>query len=252
MFSRASRFFANPAGFAVDFARGFGILTNLELFQSKPRYPRADAAAKMQGTALYRDHLKRILDIVLALLALPFVLPLIAILWLAVAFQGGGGFYSQARIGRGGDTFRFWKIRTMAPNAKALLTAHLEADKAAAAEWSKNQKLRNDPRITRFGAFLRATSLDELPQIFNVLKGDMSFVGPRPFMPEQAELYGDNRAYYRLRPGITGLWQVHSRNRGPFQDRVQYDEAYARSLSLGGDLAILLRTVGQIFRADGC
>ena len=233
-------------------SRGFGKLTNLELYHSKSRYQRADVAAKPTGRALYRDHFKRILDIVLAVLLLPFVLPLILVLSLAVSLQGGSGFYSQPRVGRDGRIFRFWKIRTMAPNAKELLKVHLETDSAAAAEWSETQKLRHDPRITRFGAFLRATSLDELPQIFNVLKGDMSFVGPRPFMPEQAELYGEDRAYYDLRPGITGLWQVKSRNRGPFQDRIHYDEAYARSISLGGDLAILMRTAAQIFRAEGC
>jgi lipopolysaccharide/colanic/teichoic acid biosynthesis glycosyltransferase len=233
-------------------SRGIGILTNLELYQSKSRYQRADTAARPVGRGIYRDHFKRVLDVVLAILLLPFVLPLILALCLAVSLQGGNGLYSQPRIGRGGEVFRFWKIRTMAPNAKALLKAHLEVDSAAAAEWSETQKLRHDPRITRFGAFLRATSLDELPQIFNVLKGDMSFVGPRPFMPEQAELYGEDRAYYDLRPGITGLWQVESRNRGPFQDRIHYDEAYARSISLGGDLAILMRTTAQIFRAEGC
>lgn len=233
-------------------SRGFGILTNLELYQSKARYPRAETGAKPVGPALYRDHFKRVFDILLAIVLLPIVLPLIAILSLAVALEGGSGFYSQPRIGRGGKVFRFWKIRTMAPDAKALLKAHLEADSAAAAEWSETQKLREDPRITRYGAFLRATSLDELPQIFNVLSGDMSFVGPRPFMPEQRELYGEDRAYYDLRPGITGLWQVESRNHGPFQDRVHYDEAYARSISLGGDLRILLRTAVQIFRAEGC
>ncbi len=229
---------------------GFEILTNLELYQSKTQYRAAERRGR--DSALYADHLKRLFDIVLALLLLPIILPLIGVIYLAVALEGGAGFYSQQRIGRGGRTFRFWKIRTMAPNAKALLEAHLAADEDAAAEWSETQKLRNDPRITRLGAFLRATSLDELPQIFNVLRGDMSFVGPRPFMPEQTELYGEEGAYYRLRPGITGLWQVRSRNRGAFQDRVQYDEAYARSMSFGFDLSILMRTVGQIFRAEGC
>jgi len=234
--------------FRLRILAGIAILTNLELYQSKHRYPHAERG----GTFLYRDHLKRLLDIALAILILPFVLPLIAVLSLLVALDGGNGFYSQARIGRAGRAFRFWKIRTMAPNAKELLKAHLEADPAAAAEWSETQKLRNDPRITRLGAFLRATSLDELPQIFNVLMGDMSFVGPRPFMAEQAELYGGDGAYYDLRPGITGLWQVQSRNTGAFKDRVHYDEAYARSLSFGGDIAILMRTTRQMFRADGC
>lgn len=227
-------------------------MTNLELYGGKACPSRAEAASADAEMRLYRDVFKRIFDIALALLLLPIVAPMIVALYVAASLDGGGGFYSQARVGRGGREFRFWKIRTMAPNAKELLDSHLARDREAAAEWSKTQKLRDDPRITRLGAVLRATSLDELPQILNVLKGDMSFVGPRPFMPEQAALYGGDGAYYRLRPGITGLWQVNSRNRGAFRDRVAYDEAYATDISLRGDLSILVRTLGQILRAEGC
>lgn len=227
-------------------------MTNLELYQGTGRHTQTEPLPLGGGASLYRSCFKRVFDILLALFTLPIVVPLIAILWALAALDGSNGFYSQTRVGRNGHRFRFWKIRTMAPDAERLLQAHLQSNADAAAEWRATQKLRNDPRITRLGAFLRATSLDELPQVFNVLKGDMSFVGPRPFMPEQAALYGDEGAYYSLRPGITGLWQVQSRNRGAFQDRVHYDEAYARSLSFGVDLSILMRTVSQIVRADGC
>ena len=203
---------------------------------------------------LYRRCGKRALDVALVLLAAPFALPVVAAAWLLTRLGGAPGFYRQERIGRGGRRFHCWKIRTMAPDADQRLRRHLQANPAAAREWRERQKLRRDPRITRLGRLLRRTSLDELPQLWNVLKGDMSLVGPRPFTPEQQPLYDaepGSDAYYRLRPGLSGLWQVEARNGSTFAARAGFDARYAARLSLGQDLAILARTVLVVLRATG-
>ena len=146
--------------------------------------------------------------------------------------------------------FGIWKIRTMVSDADAQLEAHLAADPDAAREWHSTQKLKRDPRVTRVGRFLRKTSMDELPQFWNVLTGEMSLIGPRPMMVEQAELY-PGRAYYALRPGITGPWQVSDRNDTTFAARAQYDQAYYDGLSLGVDASIFLRTFAVILLCTG-
>ena len=154
-----------------------------------------------------------------------------------------GRFYRQARVGRGGRIYRIWKLRSMVMNADQKLEAHLAADPAARAEWDETQKLKRDPRITRFGRLIRKSSLDELPQLWNVLIGDMSLVGPRPMMPDQRALY-PGRAYYALRPGITGPWQVSERNATSFADRARFDDKYHdRDLSLATDVRLLRPTV---------
>lgn len=194
---------------------------------------------------------KRLLDLVLVLLALPAAAPLIGLFALLARSDGGPALYAHDRVGRGGRLFRCWKIRTMVPDADARLEAHLAASPEARAEWERDQKLRDDPRVTRFGAFLRSTSLDELPQVWNVLIGDMSLVGPRPFTPDQTHLY-QGRSYFSLRPGLTGPWQVGDRNDCSFAARAVHDARYARELSLGLDLGILLRTVRVVVRRTGC
>ena len=199
---------------------------------------------------LYRTALKRGLDSGLILLALPVVLPLVLGLALLVLLDGHRPFYTQPRIGRNGRIFRFWKLRTMVHNAEARLTEHLAGDAGAKAEWDHAQKLKCDPRITRIGLVLRKTSLDELPQLWNVLKGDMSLVGPRPMMPEQQPLY-PGTAYYSLRPGITGSWQVTDRNQSSFAARAEFDTSYEETLSLGADLRILAATVAVVLRGTG-
>ena len=204
-----------------------------------------------QAGGPYRRRAKRLLDVAAVLLAAPIVLPVIGALALAVRHDGGGAFYSQPRVGLGGRTFRIWKLRTMVPDAEARLVTHLAADPAARAEWAATQKLRIDPRVTPVGRLLRRTSLDELPQLWNVLRGDMSLVGPRPMMPDQVRLY-PGTAYYRLRPGITGSWQVSERHQSTFAARADYDAAYDRDLSLATDLGILMRTVGVVLRGTGC
>ncbi len=205
-------------------------------------------------TSLYATRGKRLFDLTLILLALPVLVPVFILIVGMTMLQGGNPFYTQLRVGQDGRTFRCWKIRTMVPDAERVLKDMIASDPGIAAEWHQNQKLANDPRITRFGAILRKTSLDELPQLFNVLNGTMSLVGPRPFMPDQQALYGEGRvdaAYYRVRPGITGLWQIGRRNAGSFAERVLFDTRYVRRMSLTEDLSILFRTVGVVMRATG-
>ena len=199
----------------------------------------------------YRDHGKRILDVGLVLLASPVVLPLTGLLALALWIEGGQPFYRQERIGRGGRRFSIVKLRTMVRNADQMLQGLLDADPALQREWMETQKLKKDPRITRVGALLRKTSLDELPQLWNVLKGEMSLVGPRPMLPEQLPLYGDPRPYLSLRPGITGAWQVSARNEKSFAHRNEMDRGYNAGLRLGLDVAILWKTFGVMLRRTG-
>ena len=164
--------------------------------------------------------------------------------------DGGPAFYVQDRIGLDGRVFRLWKLRSMVIDADQRLAAHLAADPALRAEWDETQKLKRDPRITAVGRLLRKTSLDELPQLWNVLKGDMSLVGPRPMMPEQRALY-PGRAYYQMRPGLTGPWQVSDRNEVSFAGRAEFDADYAGRMSLATDLGILFLTVWVVLRGTG-
>lgn len=206
------------------------------------------SAAPTNG--IYRNGFKRILDILLALTLLPVALPMMAILALIVARDGHNPFYLQPRIGRGGKVFTLIKLRTMVPDAESLLAKHLGHSPEAADEWRCKQKLMDDPRITPFGALLRRLSVDEVPQIWNVMCGHMSFVGPRPMMLDQQRLY-PGKDYYNLRPGITGLWQVSERHGSEFVSRAKYDRAYALSLSLFTDFRVLVRTVIVVLRATG-
>lgn len=198
----------------------------------------------------YARFFKRVVDIVLVIAVLPIVLPLVAILSIAVALDGHSPFYSQLRVGRSGRSFRLWKMRTMVPNADAHLEAYLDSNPAARAEWDLTQKLKRDPRITSFGRFLRKSSLDELLQLFNVLKGDMSIVGPRPMLLEQAQLY-PGADYYHLRPGVTGLWQISDRNDSTFAARANYDARYAMGLGFVSDIRIMFQTFGVVVRGTG-
>lgn len=202
-------------------------------------------------TGVYRAALKRLFDIVFVLLTAPFVVPFVALVALVVSLDGHSPIFRQERVGKDGRRFMLWKLRTMVPGAEGLLVEHLDCNAAARTEWDAKQKLTNDPRITRLGHALRRTSIDELPQLLNVLAGDMSLVGPRPMMPSQQSLY-PGRAYYKLRPGITGPWQVSQRNESEFSERAQYDDAYNASMSFGQDLRILMKTVFAVIRGTGC
>lgn len=199
---------------------------------------------------LYRVYAKRIFDLVaVAFLAIP-VLLVVAVTALVVALDGKSPFYLQKRVGRGGREFSIIKLRSMVKNADDLLEEYLRQNPDARAEWDEKQKLQHDPRITPIGRFIRKTSLDELPQLWNVLVGHMSLVGPRPMMPSQKAIY-PGRAYYEMRPGITGLWQVSERNEASFRQRAFYDNLYHRELSLGADLFVMLKTVFVVLRANG-
>lgn len=201
-------------------------------------------------TSFYRDFAKRAVDFVLIIIGLPIVLPLLLISALLVARDGYSPFYTQLRVGKNGRHFRFYKFRTMVPNADAVLKQHLASNPAAAAEWHRDQKLKNDPRIIPMGHFMRKTSLDELPQLLNVLLGDMALVGPRPMMVEQQAMY-DGEAYYELRPGLTGLWQISDRNGCGFRDRVKYDDVYNDIASFPIDIAVIIRTFRVVVRGTG-
>lgn len=217
-----------------------------------PSLPRAGdlRIEDADAAGVYRNGLKRMLDVLAIIVCLPFIVPVVALLALLVARDGGSPFYTQARVGRGGQIYTIWKLRSMVVDADDRLEAHLAAHPEARDEWDSTQKLRDDPRVTRFGRILRKSSLDELPQLWNALRGDMSLVGPRPMMPEQQTLYPGN-AYYRLRPGITGLWQVSERNDSSFADRAGFDAQYDRDLSLATDLRLLVATVKVVLRATG-
>lgn len=198
----------------------------------------------------YRNYGKRAFDILSTLIVAPFILPVIGLMALLIALDGRNPFYSQIRIGKNGERFRMWKLRTMVHNADQLLAACLAESSEARLEWDKTQKLKDDPRITWLGRVLRKTSMDELPQLLNVLNGSMSLVGPRPMMVQQRESY-HGTAYFRLRPGITGLWQVSDRNNSTFSARVSFDELYNQSISFKNDTLILLQTVSAVLRCTG-
>ncbi len=202
--------------------------------------------------AVYRRAGKRLFDISLALILLPVILPVIAGLWCVTVRDGGRGFFAHKRIGRHGKVFRCWKLRTMVVDAEARLREHLAANPAAAEEWKRDHKLTDDPRITRLGRFLRRTSLDELPQIWNVLRGEMSFVGPRPIVRVELHKYGPHRpVYLSMTPGITGLWQVSGRNDVTYSERVQLDLDYSSKLSLVTDVRLIMMTGLSVVGATG-
>lgn len=201
--------------------------------------------------SVYRLGLKRTLDTIAILAVSVVVVPFVIIMALIIARDGHSPFYSQQRVGKNGKIFRMWKLRTMVPNADELLQDYLRENPQAKAEWDTKQKLQHDPRVTPIGRMLRKTSMDEVPQLWNVLVGDMSLVGPRPMMVDQQALY-NGHAYFRLRPGITGLWQVSDRNACEFHERQRYDDIYDRMVSFRTDLAILVRTVGVVLRGTGC
>ncbi len=210
------------------------------------------AAFNREAQTLYLRFGKRIFDLAFALLLLPAIAPVIAVLWVLVRRDGGPGFFGHKRIGLSGQTFRCYKIRTMVPDAEARLKQHLAENPEAAIEWARDHKLENDPRITRLGAFLRATSLDELPQIWNVIRGDMSFVGPRPVVKAEMRKYGLYRpAYLSLKPGITGLWQVSGRNNVSYDERIAMDVRYLSTVSFFRDLAIIYKTGAAVMDRTG-
>jgi Undecaprenyl-phosphate galactose phosphotransferase WbaP len=196
---------------------------------------------------------KRAIDLFIIALGFPVVPLTILLLAILVRLESPGPvFYGHRRIGRDHSKFRIWKLRTMQVNGDQLLEHALANDGALREEWLRDRKLRHDPRITRVGRFLRKTSLDELPQLWNVLRGEMSLVGPRPIVEEEVASYGQNFSLYcRVTPGLTGLWQVSGRNAVSHRDRVRLDSYYVRNWSPWLDLHILVRTARVVLTGQG-
>lgn len=196
--------------------------------------------------------LKRIFDIFGSLAIIVMLSPVLIYISRKVKKDGGPAIYGHVRVGKNGKSFKCLKFRSMVINSKEVLTDILANDPEARAEWDLNFKLRNDPRVTKIGAFLRHTSLDELPQLFNVLKGEMSLVGPRPIITEELERYNDEVGYYLLsKPGMTGLWQVSGRSDVDYETRIYFDVWYVKNWSIWNDIAILFKTVSVVIKKDG-
>jgi Undecaprenyl-phosphate galactose phosphotransferase WbaP len=196
---------------------------------------------------------KRAMDLSFATVGGLLVLPLVGLICLFIRISSPGPiFYSQRRLGFGAHHFHAWKFRTMVANADTVLHEHLEANIQLREEWARDHKLKNDPRVTWVGKWLRKTSLDELPQIWNVLRGQMSLVGPRPIVDAEVEKYGETFERYRkVVPGITGLWQISGRNNTTYQERVDLDSYYVRNWSPWLDLYILIRTIKVVLLREG-
>jgi exopolysaccharide production protein ExoY len=195
---------------------------------------------------------KRLLDIVTASTALVLLAPLMLIVTLLIYLMMGRPiFFPQKRIGLGGASFPCFKFRTMVNDADAALARHLEHNPEAAREWLASQKLRHDPRVTTLGRLLRQSSIDELPQLFSVLQGNMSCVGPRPIIEPEIIRYGHYwREYMRARPGLTGVWQVSGRNKIEYKTRIRLDRWYVRRWSIWLDLWLLVRTIPAVMKFD--
>jgi lipopolysaccharide/colanic/teichoic acid biosynthesis glycosyltransferase len=211
------------------------------------------AVHKLPTNGVYYCLGKRVMDIITVCVFLPYLVPLFLIVGLIVRLSSPGPvLYRQRRIGRFGREFTLWKFRSMYCNSDEILCKYLGANPEAALEWKRTHKLRNDPRVTRLGSFLRRTSLDELPQFLNVLLGSMSLVGPRPIVFAEKAQYRESYFFYAsAKPGLTGLWQVSGRSNLSYLQRVSLDVEYIRGWKLGLDLQILWRTAGAVWASKG-
>ncbi len=195
---------------------------------------------------------KSVFDMAVAFVILVLISPLLLIIAALVSLDGGVCIFGHRRVGKHGREFSCLKFRTMLVNGDEILAKTLAESPSAAAEWKANHKLRNDPRITRIGKFLRVTSLDELPQLLNVIRGDMSLVGPRPIVRAEVARYGrDINYYFKVKPGLTGLWQVSGRSNTSYRERIDFDVYYVKNWSLWRDILILFRTVEVILLRKG-
>ncbi|MEZ5691442.1 MAG: undecaprenyl-phosphate galactose phosphotransferase WbaP [Rickettsiales bacterium] len=200
----------------------------------------------------FQQFIKRAVDVFISGLALILLSPLMLVVSLFIKLDGGNVFFGHNRIGREGKVFPCLKFRSMVINGDEILKKHLENSSQARAEWEATQKLKDDPRVTKIGKFLRATSLDELPQLINVLRGDMSLVGPRPIVKNEIKHYDKAIAYYKkVRPGVTGLWQVSGRSDVSYGQRVQMDSWYVKNWSLWHDIVIMLKTFPAVIKRSG-
>lgn len=214
-----------------------------DLMMIKPKCNMASPLVRM---------VKRGIDFIAALLGLIVLSPVFFVVTLFIRLDGGNVFYGHKRVGLGGKEFKCWKFRSMKTNSKEILARLLKEDEGIRKEWEISFKIKNDPRITRIGKFLRKTSLDELPQLWNVLKGDMSLVGPRPVVQDELEYYEGYEGYYlAVRPGLTGVWQVNGRSDTTYKQRVKFDVWYANNWSIWNDIVILCKTVKIVLLGKG-
>ncbi|HLX55349.1 MAG TPA: exopolysaccharide biosynthesis polyprenyl glycosylphosphotransferase, partial [Aquella sp.] len=197
--------------------------------------------------------IKRVFDVLFSILGIIVLSPFLLLIAISIKVSAGGKIlFKHRRIGMDGKYFYCMKFKTMYPHSHEILEKLLARDENAKAEWEKDFKLKNDPRVTKIGAFLRKTSLDELPQLFNVIKGDMSLVGPRPIVDAELLRYGDDAYYYKLvKPGITGLWQISGRNDVDYTSRVRLDVYYTKNWSLWYDFVILFKTIAVVAIRSG-
>jgi exopolysaccharide production protein ExoY len=210
------------------------------------------AGRRTSGDGSVQRVMKRVLDVVLASVGLVVFGPAMLFTALLIWQSGGPALYRQERIGINGRRFMCLKFRTMVVDAEERLAEYLANNEEAAREWRETHKLRNDPRVTRLGRFLRKSSIDELPQLINVLRGEMSIVGPRPIVQAEVEKYGEHfAAYASVPPGLTGLWQICGRSDTAYPERVRLDVMYVENWSLLGDIMIIFRTIPAVLRARG-
>lgn len=203
---------------------------------------------------LLQECAKRTMDLFGGIAGIILLIPITIILYIANLIEKDEGplFYSQLRIGKNGKLFRIWKFRSMVVGADEKLEEYLEENPEAREEYRINKKLKNDPRITRIGSFIRKTSIDEIPQFINVFKGEMSLVGPRPYLPREKEDMGSYYSYIvQCKPGITGFWQVNGRSEVNFAERLNMDMVYFRGRSFKRDVKLLLLTVKKTIKKDG-
>lgn len=221
--------------------------------QNKPFRDSFESVADTEIVSVAQSRVKRGVDIVLSATALLFLAPLMLVLLLLVYLQDGGTpIFAQTRVGVNGKRFKCLKIRSMVTDAQERLEKLLATDPKARIEWETDHKIRNDPRITALGRFIRKTSLDELPQLINILRGDMSIVGPRPIVEKEVARYGAQIDFYKqVRPGLTGLWQVSGRNDISYVGRVALDVEYVKNWSFWSDVKIIVMTVPSILFSRG-
>lgn len=217
-------------------------------------YDKLENVNTLKSKKLFYHFSKRLFDVVVSFLCLFLLIPIAIIIKILNIMNKDFDsiFYIQERIGKDGKLFKFYKFRSMVPNADEELKKILKKNKKLAKEYKINKKLENDPRITKVGQFIRKTSIDELPQLINILKGDMSLIGNRPYLPREKK---DMNSYYKdiikTKPGLTGFWQCSLRNRGTFEDRLKMEKYYSNNYSFKFDISIFLKTFEVVFGCKG-